>query len=1038
MAGSRKRQSSSPDVPGNKRSRQVSPSETVTVPLTRNPQLSKTEEEAEVGIIESISLKNFMCHGCLDFRFGPNVNIIIGHNGSGKSAILTALVIGLGGKAHATNRGSNIKGFIKTGKLSAEIIVKLRNRGVDAHKPEEYGSTITIERRITSDGTSTYKMKGELGNLVSSKREELVHILDQFNIQVDNPVAVLNQEVSRKFLSSKNDHDIFQFFLKATQLGQMCHDYDTADEQKIITIDILSIKEENFKVLEKEVKEWEKKWQFHQSLDQQRQKIDKLKKEIAWAYITELERNVEELLKTFTREDRSTPKYEEKVQEQESKLNKISHRRERELKAIENEMHAVKKEKEGLIIKIEELRKAGPVDYVAQREERLRKMQLLEDEKQRLHSQLSTSKLHLEQLKKSVLHYAEKEDNIQTEKQGLEMEYRALNRKVQDLEASRGNQLRMFGTQVPELITKINEAYQQGKFKKKPRGPVGSCIHLKDPNWALAVETCLKSLMFAFCCDNHHDEKVLQDLINRVLVDGRKPQIICATFQEKLYDVVDYAVQSTEFRSVLEILSVKDPVIVNCLIDQRMIECVLLIPDKEQARQVMLNNVPKNCREAFTIEGDQLYPSPSFRYYSSLKHRASLLQGNVEEEIKVKKQEAKSVQSQIQEMQRNFQETSEQKQSNEREMRNADTHVAKINQSIARTNLEINDLRNTEEPDPVNVSALDDEVSFLNQKLEKYQAEQQKKKEVVEEAFQELKQVDDRCQSLDVKIKSLLNETHPVKEKLNQIDSEIEQLKASRRHYQDKLKKHAETVARMKREFEIAKKDCEDVCKDVITGCVHKDVITGCVHKDVITGHGNKEEVTVQYYETKQKYEKIQLEMKKMKKFMEALDEGIRKRKKAYRIFRQQLCLRIKYLFITALSQRNYDGKISFDHKEETLKIEVRTNETVKEYNSDLKSLSGGERSFATVCFLLALWDAVESPFRILDEFDVFMDMANRRVSMDMMLDTALHKLRHQFIFLTPQDMTKIRASPRIRICRMPDPDRRQSTLPFSKQVVNS
>ena len=44
------------------------------------------------------------------------VNFITGHNGSGKSALLTGLVVGLGGKASTTSRGSQISGFIQYGK----------------------------------------------------------------------------------------------------------------------------------------------------------------------------------------------------------------------------------------------------------------------------------------------------------------------------------------------------------------------------------------------------------------------------------------------------------------------------------------------------------------------------------------------------------------------------------------------------------------------------------------------------------------------------------------------------------------------------------------------------------------------------------------------------------------------------------------------------------------------------------------------------------------------------------------------------------
>lgn len=40
---------------------------------------------------------------------------------------------------------------------------------------------------------------------------------------------------------------------------------------------------------------------------------------------------------------------------------------------------------------------------------------------------------------------------------------------------------------------------------------------------------------------------------------------------------------------------------------------------------------------------------------------------------------------------------------------------------------------------------------------------------------------------------------------------------------------------------------------------------------------------------------------------------------------------------------------------------------------NDMRSLSGGERSFSTVCFVLSLWSITESPFRALDEFDVYM-----------------------------------------------------------------
>lgn len=190
----------------------------------------------EVGIVESITLKNFMCHTLLGpFTFGSNVNFVVGNNGSGKSAVLTALIVALGGKAQATNRGSSLKGFVKEGESSADVSITLRNKGRDAYKPEVFGQAIIVDLKITREGMRSYKLKTKAGNLVSSKKDELMAILDHFNIQVNNPVSILTQEMSKHFLHSKGEGDKYKFFMKATQLEQMKEDYSYIMETKTVT-----------------------------------------------------------------------------------------------------------------------------------------------------------------------------------------------------------------------------------------------------------------------------------------------------------------------------------------------------------------------------------------------------------------------------------------------------------------------------------------------------------------------------------------------------------------------------------------------------------------------------------------------------------------------------------------------------------------------------------------------------------------------------------------------------------------------------------
>ena len=59
----------------------------------------------------------------------------------------------------------------------------------------------------------------------------------------------------------------------------------------------------------------------------------------------------------------------------------------------------------------------------------------------------------------------------------------------------------------------------------------GTFLNLKDPDWALGIEVILKSLVYCFCCHDYHDERILKEIMQRVIRDGKRPSIITSKFE---------------------------------------------------------------------------------------------------------------------------------------------------------------------------------------------------------------------------------------------------------------------------------------------------------------------------------------------------------------------------------------------------------------------------------------------------------------------------------------------------------------------------
>uniref|UniRef100_H2MFQ8 Structural maintenance of chromosomes protein 6 n=2 Tax=Oryzias latipes TaxID=8090 RepID=H2MFQ8_ORYLA len=1041
------------------------------------PQRCAGDVVSDAGILESITLKNFMCHSLLGpFAFGSNVNFVVGNNGSGKSAILTALIVALGGNAHATNRGSSLKDFVKEGESSADVSITLRNKGKDAFKLEVYGPLITVEMRITRDGLRTYKLRSKDGQIISTKKEELISILDNFNIQVNNPVSVLTQEMSKHFLHSKGEGDKYKFFMKATQLEQMRETFVYIKATKQATQHKIEQQNEHLKRLREDYKREEERYKSLASVDEIQTKLEELQKEMAWALVSELEHNLEPKKEKLEADRRSTQKYDEKVNEWKSKVEEAekkykqteedleritqqvqelqpkcvelkteAQRRNNLLKSCEVTVHRCKanlrdldKDKVQLSTRIKDLKVSFSQSTGAESQARAERMSQIQAELENLNHQNSTLVQQIEQYGMANIRTREEQGKVRMEHETIKKSIEASSRNLRILESSRSNRLRRFGEHMPNLLDAIEVAHRRGQFKHKPRGPLGYLISLKDSELALAVEICLKNQLHAFTCDNYEDEKVLQDLMKKCYPSGRRPSIITSPFFPKVHDTRRRAVNHPEFPSVLQALEIEDPVVANCLIDQRGIESILLIKNNTQARKVMLGkNPPRNCTQAFSKEGDQIYTN---RVYSADQTRANCLSGDVEEEIRLLQRELENQKAQEFRFQQQMKKLENEIKQNEILIKKCQMTQKSTKDKMTKLQLELTDLQNIEEPQSEDLKALEEDLQEVIAKISSKQAEydeardqMSKLKENYEEAEQEYKQHKES-------INTLIEEADSVKEDLSKTDQEVVRCKHHTKHYEEKRSAHLKNIQSLEAELRSKEEELQEsaakaaqICPERLDACRPAKSLDSEINRMKVKiatqqeQQGDRSEIVRQFVKARESYKSMSQQIRNLNSFIYSLTSVMNKRLQAYTEFRKFFSARCKYYFNSMLAQRGYSGSMIFDHKNETLSITVQPGQGNTADLSDMRSLSGGERSFSTVCFVLSLWAITEAPFRCLDEFDVYMDMVNRRISMDMMLKVASGQRFRQFIFLTPQNMSSLPICSNIRILRLKDPDRGQN-----------
>lgn len=135
------------------------------------------------GAIIRVTLTNFVTYTSATFYPGPNLNMVIGPNGTGKSTLVCAICLGLGWGPELLGRAKDISEFVKHGSKKAEIEIELQKGPGEHHNP------VVVRKIRKEDNSSEFLLDGK-----QSTKKAVQSVARRLNIQCDNLCQFLPQD----------------------------------------------------------------------------------------------------------------------------------------------------------------------------------------------------------------------------------------------------------------------------------------------------------------------------------------------------------------------------------------------------------------------------------------------------------------------------------------------------------------------------------------------------------------------------------------------------------------------------------------------------------------------------------------------------------------------------------------------------------------------------------------------------------------------------------------------------------------------------
>ncbi|KAJ1374002.1 hypothetical protein KIN20_036584 [Parelaphostrongylus tenuis] len=180
------------------------------------------------GSITRIIYHNFLTFDDVESRPGPNLNVIIGANGTGKSTVICGICLAVGGNPKVLGRSERFGDYIKHKRDQGFVELSI----ADSQKGEQRVK-ILLER----PNSCTYFINGS-----RVTQRAVRELAASYNIQVDNPCTFLAQDKVKSF-SEQSPVDLLFNTERAGNLSSLQKHEELIEKKRYESVHLKSVRE---------------------------------------------------------------------------------------------------------------------------------------------------------------------------------------------------------------------------------------------------------------------------------------------------------------------------------------------------------------------------------------------------------------------------------------------------------------------------------------------------------------------------------------------------------------------------------------------------------------------------------------------------------------------------------------------------------------------------------------------------------------------------------------------------------------------------